>query len=303
MQNPLRAILLACLLAPGLVARAGDARYFGLEVPRGLPMPFEPATLAAVTGPTRPITGPAFSPDFRRFVFTVADAVYESRRPGDEPSASWSAPAPIQVLTQGGYSAGESIFSRDGRWLYFSSSRPPGAPGLKPRIFRAAVKANGFGPPAYVPIEPPPYNDNGGGTFYPRPLADGSMAFTSPGPVGRDDLFVAPGRANGFGPARALEGDFNSAQDDWDLVETAGGDLRIWVSSRPGGAGRTDIYYSRRDAAGHWSSARNLEAANSPALETAPQLSPDDRVLFFLRYTAGAHRLYWVELSSMLEPP
>jgi hypothetical protein len=283
---------------PGATARAGDARYFGLEVPRGLPMLFEPATLGAVAGPARPITGPAFSPDFRRFVFTVADAVHESRRWGDEPSAPWSAPAPIALLTQGGYSVGESIFSRDGRWLYFSSSRPPGAPGLKPRIFRAAVKLNGFGSPEYVPIEPV---SSDGGTFYPRPLADGSMAFTSPGPVGRDDMFVAPRAANGFETPHALEGDFNSAQDDWDLVETADGKLRLWVSSRTGGAGRTDLYYSRRDAAGRWSNARNLKAANSPALETAPQLTPDDRVLFFLRYTAGAHRLFWVELASILE--
>ena len=298
MPNPYRAILFACLLVPGLVASAGDARYFGLEVPHGLPMLFEPATLAAVAGPTQPITGPAFSPDFRRFVFTVADAVYESRRSGDEPSAPWSAPRPVPILAAG-HSAGESIFSRDGRWLYFSSSRPPGAPGLKPRIFRASVEANGFGPPEYVAIEPPLHKD--GGTFYPRPLADGSMAFTSPGPVGRDDLFVAPGRGSGFESPRALEGDFNSTQDDWDLIETADGKLRLWVSARAGGAGRTDIYYSRRDTAGRWSNARNLKAANSPALETAPQLTPDDRVLFFLRYTADAHRLYWVELASILE--
>jgi hypothetical protein len=296
MPYPFRAFTLACLLAPVLVARAADSRYFGLELPRGLPMLFEPAKLAAVAGPARPITGPAFSPDFRRFVFTVADAVYESRRSGDEPSAPWSPPQPVPILTAG-HSAGESTFSRDGRWLYFSSSRPPGAPGLKPRIFRAAVEANRFGPPEYVPIEPP----LAGGTFYPRPLADGSMAFTSPGPVGRDDLFVAPRGAKGFETPRALEGDFNSAQDDWDLVETADGNLRIWVSARPGGLGRTDLYFSRRDAAGQWSGARNLRAANTPALETAPQLTPDDRVLFFLRYTAGAHRLYWVELESVLK--
>ncbi len=298
MPNPFRAILAACLLAPGLAACAGDARYLGLEAPLGQPMLFEPPTLAAVAGP-RPITGPAFSPDFRRFVFTVADAVYETRRTGDEPSAAWSAPQPVPILTAGGYSAGESVFSYDGRWLYFSSSRPPGAPGLKPRMFRAAVEANGFGSPQYVPIEPP----LGGGTYYPRPLADGGMAFTSPGPVGRDDLFIAPQGAHGFETPRALGDDFNSAQDDWDLVETADGNLRIWVSSRAGGAGRTDIYYSRRDAAGNWSGARNLKAANSPALETAPQLTPDDRVLFFLRYTGSAHRLFWVDLASVLEAP
>ena len=281
----------------------GDVRYFGLEVPRGAPQPFEPPLFKALARPPSiSITGPAFSPDFRRFAFSLVDAsnrdrvsvtVYESRRAGDE----WSAPACAAVLTAGGYTAGEGVYSPDGRWFYFSSSRPPGAPGLAPRVFRASVEPDGFGAPEYVPLDPP----SGGGTYYPRLVTGGGMAFTAPGPVGRDDLFIAMPRAAGYEVPRPVQGDFNTPQDDWDLVESHDGSLRFWASARPGGLGRTDIWYSRRVGDGRWSRARNLAAVNTTALETAPQLSPDDVVLFFLRSEKGVNRLYWVELASLEE--
>lgn len=219
----------AALLFVSETLAAGEARYFGLDVPRGIPARFEPAMFAPFAGRARlSINSPAFSPDFRRFVFIVEDSsnparvavtVYEARRRGDGPSEHWSPPAPMPMLTRGGYTAGEAGFSRDGRWLFYSSSRPPGAQGLEPRIFRAAVLAEGFGAPEFIGIEPP----HGGGTFYPRLLAHGDLAFTAPGSADRDDL------------------------------------------------------------------------------ETAPQLAPDDGVLFFLRHVDGANRLHWVELTSVLE--
>jgi hypothetical protein len=232
-------------------------------------------------------------------VFTVADAreaarvsvqAYETTRNGDQ----WSVAVALAGLTEGGHSAGEGVFDRAGRWFYFTSSRPPGAPGLKPRIFRSEL-TGGLGPPEYVPIEPP-----SGGTFYPRPLADGSLAFTAPGPVGRDDLFIAPAQGPGYATPRVLEQGFSTPQDDWDLVESRNGMLRIWASARPGGQGKTDLWSSRR-MAGEWSPPRALEAVNSVELETAPQFSPDDAVLFFLSRRGGAERLYWVDLRSVLE--
>jgi hypothetical protein len=129
------------------------------------------------------VTVVAFTPDVKRCVFTVVDARDVARVSMRVYETTWkngecSGPVALEQLTRGGHSAGEGVFDRAGRWFYFSSSRPPGEPGLKPRIFRAAVTPESIGPPEYVPIEPP-----AGGTFYPRPLADGAMAFTAPGPV------------------------------------------------------------------------------------------------------------------------
>jgi WD40-like Beta Propeller Repeat len=176
-----RPAVLACAAAIALVgtAAAADQRYFGLEVPRR-PEVFEPVVIAAI----RPLaaTNPAFSGDFRRFVFTAVDAS-----------------TPAKVAT----------------------------------------------------------------------------------PV-------------------ALPGDFNSAADEWDVIEHPHGKLRLWVSGRPGGAGRTDIYFARKNERGEWSPAQSLAAVNTALLETAPRLSPDGRVLFFQRVEDQRERLYWVDLGKIV---
>ena len=130
-------------------------------------------------------------------------------------------------------------------------------------------------------------------------LANGDLSFTSRGGAGDDDLFIARarGKDRGFSTPAPLGGDFNSAQDDWDLVESRDGRLRIWVSARTGGLGCTDLYISRRGGEGAWSPATNLAAANSEKLETAPSLSPDGRVLFFLRRIDGKEHLHWLSLE------
>jgi hypothetical protein len=219
----------------------------------------------------------------------VATYIYESTRTGDQ----WTSPVPVPSL--GGRPAGEAAFSPDGRWLYFSSDRPPAAPS-RPLAFRAPVTANGIGNPAPVPLKVA----TPAGVYYPRPLRNGDLLFTSRGPHGGDDLFLARKRLAGYDTPGALGGDFNSSQDDWDLVESGDGRLRIWVSAREGGMGRTDLWFSQR-AAGKWSHARNLAAANTPALETAPSLTPDGSALFFLRRVDGRDRMFWMSLAGALE--
>jgi hypothetical protein len=127
------------------------------------------------------------------------------------------------------------------------------------------------------------------------------LSFTSRGSNGKDDLFAAPARGRGYAKPEPLPGDFNSPGDDWDLVESRDGRLRLWVSSREGGLGLTDLFFSRRDSTGTWSPARNLAPVNSPALETAPAISPDDAVLFFLRRVEGKERMFWVRLAATME--
>lgn len=273
-------------------SRAG---YLGAEPP-AMPQPFEPALLAG--SPAKSPTCVAFAPGLRHLAVSaidvgadgkVAAAIYETRLAGGE----WS--SPVRVAALGDHPGGEAAFSADGRWLYFSSDRPPGGP-WRPRAFRAPVREGRIGAPELVPLEVAD-----AGVYYPRPLANGDLMFTSRGPVGGDDLFIARAHEDAFTKPEPLGGDFNSAKDDWDLVESPDGNLRVWVSARDGGLGKTDLFYSRRDAASGWSPARNLAAANSTALETAPALTPDGEVLFFLRRQDGKDRLFWVRLSSVLE--
>jgi hypothetical protein len=276
-----------------LPAVAGDPRYFGLAPPLA-PEPFTPPVLAA----SARLTCVSFAPGYRRAALSVMDAdasgkvagfIHESRRKGGE----WS-PATLIVGVSGeGRPAGEGAFSPDGRWFHFSSERAPGAPG-RPRVFRAAVRHGRIQAPEWVPLNIPA----DAGAYYPRQLTNGDLLFTSRGPVGGDDLFIARARRGGFADPEVIPGDFNSARDDWDLIESRDGRLRIWVSAREGGQGRTDLYYSRR-VRGAWTPARNLSAANSTAVETAPALSPDGKVLFFLRRVGGTDRMFWMQLPML----
>jgi hypothetical protein len=220
----------------------------------------------------------------------VARGIHESRLLRGE----WSALSRVHNLGTD-LPAGEGSFSPDGRWFYFSSDRPPGGRS-RPRIFRSEVRDDTLGSPALVSLDIP----DTAGAYYPRPLANGDLMFTSRGPVGGDDLFIARASGGGFARPEVLTGDFNSPQDDWDLVESRNGHLRIWASAREGSLGKTDLWFSSRRG-GEWTNARHLKAASTEALETAPVLSPDDEVLFFLRREAGRERMYWVRLDSVLE--
>jgi hypothetical protein len=289
----MKTLYLPLLLLGAALPAQEPGRYFGLRVPEAVPQRFEPAWMAREG---RVLTNVALAPDLAHAAFSVmetdsagkvASAFYETRRKGGE----WSVPVRADHVGPGG----EGAFSPDGRWFYFSSDRPPGVTG-RPRVFRAPLGRQGLGAPRPVDIE----LAADASAYYPRPLANGDLLFTSRGPVGRDDLFVARARGSGHAPPEPLGGDFNSPLDDWDLIESRAGTLRVWVSAREGGLGRTDLWYSRRDHGGTWSPARNLAAANSAALETAPTLTPDDRVLFFLRRESGREHLYWVAVSSVL---
>jgi hypothetical protein len=280
---------------------AADARFLGLTIP-DQPEPFTPAILEGLSPLVA--TNPAFSPDFRRFVFTTARfdaagklselALYESRFDGKR----WGAPKRATDLGGEGVNSAEPAFSGDGRWLYFTSNRPPGSPPWNVKIFRAAVTTTGFEGVTPVDIDVP----EKAGTFYPQFQADGTLMLTSDGLGGEGggDVWQAPRKpGGGFEAPKRVGGDFNTPQNDWDLVESADGRVRVWASAREGGAGRVDIWFSVKEGNGQWSAARNLSAVNTPATETAPRFSPDGSVLFFHRTVNGVERIFWADLSIL----
>ena len=296
MTRPICIAGITCIAIAWLgLTRAGEARYFGL-VPPDTPQPFAPTRWQAEG---RRLTQVAIAPGFRHAAVSVMDddgtgkvagAIYESRLEHGE----WSLP---QRAGGPDLSAGEGAFSTDGRWLFFSSDRPPGGPG-RPRAFKLPVRGSALGKPEYVALEVA----DSAGVYYPRLLKSGDLAFTSRGPRGDDDLYIAPAQGSGFGKPEPLDEGFNSPKDDWDLIESRDGRLRIWVSAREGSLGRTDLYSSRR-VRGTWSPPRNLTAVNTSALETAPALSPDGKVLFFLRRIDGRDLLMWVRADVVPGSP
>jgi hypothetical protein len=112
------------------------------------------------------------------------------------------------------------------------------------------------------------------------------MASDRPGGLGGIDIWRAtrPSPSAPWGTPVNLGAPVNSAADDFCPTPVQDGRL-FFVSSRPGGCGGPDIYFSRPAGGGTWSEPVNLGCqTNSPGAEFSPslvELGPNDTVLFF----------------------
>jgi hypothetical protein len=158
-------------------------------------------------------------------------------------------------------------------------------------LFLGAALSAGWGAPVRVESIPgtsPDFNYSGldgcpaespdGLSFY--------MASDRPGGQGGIDIWKSTRSRTGapWGVPVNLGAPVNSAADDFCPTPVQDGRL-FFVSTRAGGCGGPDIYFSSPTAGGGWSEPRNLGCmANSPAQEFSPSLveyGPNDAVLFF----------------------
>lgn len=88
----------------------------------------------------------------------------------------------------------------------------------------------------------------------------------------------------------------------WETCATISpdGETLFFSSSRSGGAGGLDLYYSKRDALGEWSNPVNLgETINTPYNEENPKLSKDGKTLYFTSQghnSMGGYDIYYTQL-------
>jgi len=110
---------------------------------------------------------------------------------------------------------------------------------------------------------------------------------TRPGGCGREDLWVArrTTREDAWQRPKNLGPEVNSAAPDSRAHISADGLLLFFDSKRAGGYGDGDIYVTRRSTLDDpWGKAVNLgPKVNSPWRELSPGISPDGRILFFVR--------------------
>lgn len=100
---------------------------------------------------------------------------------------------------------------------------------------------------------------------------------------GRRDIYSA--KSNGKGSwenAEAFAKPINSPFRESGAAVSNDGKWMIFSSERPGGLGKSDLYFSRKLDDGSWSEPKNLGAkVNSASDEGTPELSPDNKSLFF----------------------
>lgn len=207
------------------------------------------------------------------------EVIYESRFA----NGSWQ-PATV-VAFSGTWDDADPFVSPDGRWLYFMSTRPTEGPteGKAERtdfeLWRVPLAGDGFGKPEWLSTVGSLEGDS-----YPTVGRSGELVFASrrAGGLGGNDLWSAMPNKDGFAPPSWLGAAINSAGSDGNPLLAPDGSWLIFFSTRNGGA--PELFLARRLAEGGFGAPLPLcPAVNTSAVEIAPGLSPDGKILFFSR--------------------
>ena len=125
----------------------------------------------------------------------------------------------------------DPMFSADGRWLYFFSSRPGGYGGDD--LYRAEVRADGsYGPAKNLG----PAVNGAGDEWAATPSFDGTrLMFSSDraGGAGRQDLYVARWDGRAFIDPKPLPG-INTGKDEFDAAWLDHGRALVYAQSEDG---------------------------------------------------------------------
>ena len=97
------------------------------------------------------------------------------------------------------------------------------------------------------------------------------------------DLYIAyADKKMNFKKAEKLDKNVNSSSQEISAALSADGNTLYFSSTRPGGFGGTDIYFSHKLPNGTWALAQNMgPAINTAADEDFPNISPDGQTFYF----------------------
>jgi TolB protein len=123
--------------------------------------------------------------------------------------------------------------------------------------------------------------------FDPAFSADGRFLYfcsDRPGGLGGDDLYRVSVTASGFGKPEHLGPQVNSAGNDWAPMLSGDGNVLLFSSDGRGGAGRFDLFSSRRLASGSFAPASPLAGdINTAADEFDATFLADGTTIVFAR--------------------
>jgi hypothetical protein len=209
-------------------------------------------------------------------------------------SAAWSDPVNLSAVAgthpdvNTPYVEGCPMQSPNGLRLYMASNRPGGLGGLDIWVTSRATRHDPWGEPVNLGS---PVNSSAD-DFCPSPAGRGRFFFVSArdGGCGGADIYLARRREDGFGPARNLGCDLNSAAGEASpsLVEAGRRPMLFFSSNRPGGFAAepvggvpdSDIYVStfRADA---WRSPSLAEGLSTAAEDARPNVRHDGLFVVF----------------------
>lgn len=224
----------------------------------------------------------------QRMGFARSDAgfknsrIWVARREG----RGWSEPAQVP-FSDPRYKDSDPWLTPEGDTLYFVSNRPVrgDAPNTSLDIWRAAVRADGFGTPEHLAGVA-----SAGDELGPE-LHDGVLYFNSSRKDGPAQLSIyrAQAKGNGFDAPQALTAPFNEGRIQGDFTLSPDGKVAVFWSRR-GESEELDLFASCRGPHG-WATAARLPAPlNGAGMDFTPSFSADGNTLYFasLRGADGA---------------
>lgn len=179
----------------------------------------------------------------------------------------------------------EPFFSPDGLTLFFVSKRPPAAGELKPDadiwyVKREAVTA-AWSEPKH--LEGPVNTEKD--EYYPSVAANGNLYFTreSDDPKRKEDLFISVFSNGAYLMPMPLSDSINSVTFEFNAYVTPDEQHLLFSSyGRTDDMGGSDLYISHKNAAGEWTTARNLgKPVNSRKIDYCPYWDQAEKVLYF----------------------
>jgi TolB protein len=166
----------------------------------------------------------------------------------------------------------DPAFSRDGRFVYFSSDRPGGHGGDD--LYRVAVTSQGFGLPESLGAAV-----NSAGNEWAPMMFGHTLLFSSNGlgGAGRMDLFTATERRGRFAVPRPLPGMVNTAADEFDATFLRDGVSILFTRAEDLSKDPVALFYSARVDGLYMPGNRLFDMINTPKSDTyAPMLDWSD---------------------------
>jgi Tol biopolymer transport system component len=206
----------------------------------------------------------------------------------------WTPPAVAEF--SGTFSDVDPFITRDGRRLYFSSSRPLDGAGESKDADLWYLQREPGGEWS-EPVYPGDPNTAGKDDYYTSLTADGTLYFSIFDSHGRGgDIYRARSIDGGHGPAERIGDGISTEANEHDPFVAPDGSYLIFTSNRQGGYGSADLYISFAGPDGSWAEPVNMGGSiNSEGYDFAAMLSADGKYLFFTRNIDRNGDIYWVD--------
>jgi len=236
-----------------------------------------------------------FNPDGQSFYFSRNEIhdIFESKYNGTQ----WGAPMRTS-FSEKEFKECDPAFSPDGKKLFYISTRKRDQNDTIDDfdIWFVEKKGATWSAPKNLEIV-----NSDSSEFYVSFATNGNLYFASnrAGGFGSFDIYVSRFENNLYTAPVNLGPAVNDEHFDHDCFVSPDEHLLIYSSAkRADGYGKGDLYYSLKDKAGNWSTAKNLGPVfNGPEYEFCPYLTRDRKYFFLSR----GDEIKWIDAEALLK--